>query len=164
VSGGASPNRLAVPPSFAGYHRLTNDSADRIERLVRSIGSSQGGEVTAVFDHAAIGVYGLGSSELPSFVYLALRTSAVPNRPADPGTRVAFMLEGALTPGQATPFPPGANGGVLECGSPQFGAVSETMCGWSDSRTTGLTLAVNPAQRPADLAQLTNELRAILDR
>ncbi|HKC28374.1 MAG TPA: hypothetical protein VKB75_10210, partial [Jatrophihabitans sp.] len=124
-----------------------------------------GGQSGAILNESAIGVYGLGPSSEPSFVYVALRTDVIPDRPADPAGRVGLMLQGALTSAQASAYPAGAHGGDLECGLPQLSSVvTESVCAWSDDQTSGLALAVNPAQSPTDLADLTNKLRAIIDR
>jgi hypothetical protein len=165
VYGTRSSLRPSIPASFAGYTRLTNDSANRVENLIRSMGSGLGGQFGAILNQSAIGVFGLGASSQPSFVYVALRTDVIPNRPANAAERVGLMLQGALTADQTTAYAAGPYGGDLECGLPQLSsAVSETVCGWSDDHTSGLALAVNPPQSPIDLADLTNKLRAIIDR
>jgi hypothetical protein len=150
-----------VPSSFAGYTRLTNAKADQVESVMRQIGSSQGGTAKHVLDKADIGVYAKGSAPNPSFVYLSIGSGEVPG--SSPNDKARFMLEGALTESQTQNFPPGGEGGVLLCGVGGTSTVEETICGWSDSTTTGLSVSVAPALPPSQVAQITNQLRAVID-
>jgi hypothetical protein len=154
------PQPLAVPESFDGYTLLHNAASQRVEDALHSFASSVGGPAKTVFDSGTIGVY--GRSDAPNLIVFALRTDAVAARGSDASTRVDQLL-GQLLPDPAS-FPAGRHGGSEKCGITDVGAVTESACAWSDSKTTGMIVAVNPPLAPSRAAAVTLALREVVDK
>jgi hypothetical protein len=155
--GGKDDAHPHLPASFAGYSQLHNATADQVEHSMRSVGQNLGGGAAKrIFDAATIGVYAHDSGDVPVLVTLAVPTSAAGsgNSPDEITTQI---LSGATQGNQE--FPPGSHGGSTRCGLAQFGAVSETMCAWSDERESGVLVSVQESLSPGDLAALTQKFR-----
>jgi hypothetical protein len=155
--GGSSAHRVSAPQSFAGYTRLTNSTAKGLESSMRSLGETAGGGAAKrIFDAATIGVYAKNSGDQPVLISLALPTKAADSsESADEIT--SQLLQGAVTNGTA--YSSGSHGGVTRCGTAQFGAAAETMCAWSDPKTSGVLVSVNPPVSPAALASVSVAFR-----
>jgi len=155
-NGKSGTKATKAPGSFAGYTLLDNAAATQVKNSMRSLGGSMGGSAGRLFDAATIAVYAHDSGDQPVLITLTVPTSAAgsDHTPEDITTQ---MLSGATASNDS--FPAGSHGGSLRCGLAQFGAVSETMCAWSDPNRSGLLVSVRESLRPADLAQLAQRFR-----
>ena len=146
-----------APGSFAGYTRLDNAAATQVKNSVRQMGQNLGGGAAGqLFAAATIAVYAHDSGDQPVLITLTVPTSAAGGgKSADDIT--GEMLSGATA--SNTSFPAGSHGGSVRCGLAQFGAVSETMCSWSDDAKSGLLVSVRESLQPRDLATVTNSFR-----
>jgi hypothetical protein len=160
VSGDSSPRRVAVPASFDGYSQLGNATARRVESSIRALGSAAGGTpAKQIFDAASIGVYSHNTGDVPALIVLAMPNGSVPS---GSHTDVARDLLAAAVP-ENVAVDPGTHGGSARCGQPTSATVAETMCAWSDPKTTGLVVSVNPALDLSRLAAVQNAFRDRVD-
>ena len=149
--------KAAQPPgSFAGYTLLDNAAATRVKKSMTDFGHNMGGTAGRIFDAAAIGVYAHDTGDRPVLITLTVPTSAAGSGQT-PDSITSQLLSGATASSDS--FPAGGHGGSVRCGLAQFGAVSETMCAWSDDSRSGLLTSVGESLQPADLAQLTQKFR-----
>lgn len=164
LRGSDAPAKLAAPSSVAGYDLASGAAADRVQGAIRGMASGIGGSAEKVMNAATIAVYS-DQGDLPDLVLIGLTRSEAANvgAPADDTAIVQSMLAGAVSTAASTSFPAGPHGGALRCGVATFGAASETMCAWSDSRTVGVLVSVNPPQVIDRLAQIADEFRDVLD-
>ena len=152
--GGAKAGK--PPGSFAGYTLLDNSAATRVKNSMIDFGHNMGGAAGRIFDAAAIGVYSHDTGDQPVLITLTVPTSAA-GSDQTPDKITTGLLSGATTNNDS--FPAGRHGGSVRCGLAQFGAVTETMCAWSDDSRSGLLVSVGESLQPTDLAGLTQRFR-----
>ena len=156
LSRSSSSGRPAIPASFDGYARLNNSQSHQAESMMRGIasGSAEG----SLLNEAAIGVYSKNTGDQPGLFVLMFSTSAMPSR-AEATNFTDGVLAMVTT---VSSYPAGPHGGASRCGSTQFGTVPETVCAWSDDKTTGMMVSVASLQ-PQALAGVENDFRDLVD-
>lgn len=155
--GSSSSHRVKVPAAFDGYTQLTTSAAHQLEATMRSFGDTAGaGAAKRIFDAASIAVYAKDSGDQPVLVALVVPTASTADG-ASADEISSGLLQGAIS--QSSVYPSGPHGGVTRCGSTQFGIAAETMCSWSDSRTSGVVVSVNPPVPPTGLAGVSRSFR-----
>lgn len=153
---GSGPKAAKPPGSFAGYTLLDNSAATRVKKSMIDVGHNMGGTTGRIFDQAAIGVYSHDTGDQPVMITVTV-PSSVAGSGETPDTITSSLLSGAASSNES--FPAGRHGGSVRCGKAQFGAVSETMCAWSDETRSGMLLSVGESLQPADLATVTEKFR-----
>jgi hypothetical protein len=126
------------------------------------LASQSYGIARAFFDHTSLGVYGRPGADDPSMILIVGHTQSIPGIGSDdPTAAVRLLLEGSSS--SLTQFDSGSQGGSLQCGVAEEASLLETACGWYDHSTIGILLSVRPAQTPAALAKLAQEVRDDVD-
>jgi len=157
---GSSAKGAKPPAAFAGYTLLDNAAATRVKKTMIDVGHNMGGAAGRIFDQAAIGVYSHDTGDQPVMITVTV-PSSVAGSGETPDTITRALLSGASSSNE--PFPAGGHGGSVRCGEAQFGAVSETMCAWSDNSRSGMLLSVGESLQPADLARVTQQFRDVVE-
>jgi len=155
----SSPQKVALPESFAGYTKLSGQVA---QATINAAKAAAGANPSAkyVFDRASLGVYSKDSGEAPGLVAIVLPASAIQGRSTDPMDLFQGFQQLGIT---IKDFPAGAHGGSLECGSTSIFNQQITLCAWVDSSTAGLIEAIRPVISLSATASASNELRAAID-
>ncbi len=155
-SGGSASRTFSAPASFDGYSQLHNDAAKQVESTMRAIGGSERtSQAREALSRATIAVYAHDSGDRPTLITLVI---PIPHGGAGNADDITSGLTVLAT--STTDFPPGPQGGALRCGPLQLGAVSGTVCAWTDEQAVGLLESIGESVTPARLAQLTRVFRS----
>ncbi len=163
-----SGRTLVLPASVDGYPRLTGAPADQLRQVLTGPLAALG----APASNGATQVAGYGPAGSPKLVFLGLRIADVPavqqliaTRGAQGALFYLLQLAGAAGAPGATPvnFPPGPNGGSLQCTHAQLSGLPAAACGWIDDTFFALTVVATPGDLD-DAADLTLDLRNAAER
>ena len=157
----SSTHHVSAPDSIGSYTRLHSTEAQSVEKHMRDVGSASG---SAFISIATVASYGSGTGDVPNLIAVINSTKDLPDHASHSAQEIVdTMFIGLAGPNQAEQEDAGSHGGVVECTPATFGVAQETLCAWSDSSTTGILVAVNPALATTALAQLVAMLRDQID-
>jgi len=163
ASGGGSAttgDSVDAPSSFDGYTEVNNAAAQAAKNAMSAVTSGAGADSAELLSSATVTVYAHGDSTAPSLITFAVPTSRVPGG-LSPDEFTKSFLSSAST--KIVTVDPGSHGGSARCTEAQFGTVSETLCAWSDSTTSGGVVSVLPALPAAQLSAVQNSFRDAVD-
>jgi hypothetical protein len=162
--GSGSSGRLALPGSFDGFSHEQDAAASRVEGLFRGMGAGPGGEGKQFFDAATFGLYQNDADVTSKLMVFAVRTGKMPHNvgtgsPSNITSELLQYMGSAVAERRSGP-----HGGSSRCGVTSVGAVQETVCGWSDSATTGMLVMLVSAGNPVTPDRLSAIELALRDQ